>query len=54
MNDELTELQEQLDQILMKMDKTLKDEVLIPSIYTGVKDFYEQKYANDAMNIQND
>lgn len=36
------------------MDKTLKEKVLIPSIYVGVKDYFEQKYALDAMNIQND
>lgn len=37
----------------MKLDKTIKDKVVIPSIYFGVKDFYDQKYKLDAMDIQN-
>lgn len=37
----------------MKLDKALKDKVVIPSIYFGVKDFYDQKYKFDAMEIQN-
>ena len=52
-NDQLTELQEKLDHNLMKLDKTIKDKVVIPSIYFGVKDFYDQKYKHDPMEIQN-
>ena len=36
----------------MKLDKCIKDRVLIPSIYFGVKDFYDNKYKFDAMEVQ--
>ena len=51
-NDQQTEMQEKLDHNLMKLDKSIKERVLIPSIYFGVKDFYDQKYKYDAMEIQ--
>lgn len=35
----------------MKLDKSIKDRVLIPSIYFGVKDFYDNKYKFAAMDI---
>ena len=41
-NDEQTDIQEKMDHNLMKLDKTIKDKVVIPSIYFGVKDFYEK------------
>ena len=51
--DPSTEIQDKLDHNLMKLDKTIKDKVVIPSIYFGVKDFVDQKYKLDAMDIQN-
>ena len=43
---------DKLDQNLIKLDKTVKDRVLIPSIYQGVYEFTELKYKNDAIDVQ--
>ena len=51
-NDQFTELQETLDQNLMRLDKSVKDRILAPSIYIGVKEFYLNKHNKEAMNIQ--
>lgn len=49
--DHFTEIQETLDQNLMRLDKAIKDRILAPSIYVGVKDFYVSKYKYEAMEI---
>lgn len=49
--DQLTEMMEKLDHDLMKLDKSVKSRVLIPSIYTGVKDFEETRYKYDAIQV---
>ena len=36
----------------MRLDKVLKDKILEPSIYVGVKDFFDAKLKYDAMDIQ--
>lgn len=36
----------------MKLDKSTTDRNLITSVYSFVKDFYNQKYKHDAMMIQ--
>ena len=36
----------------MKLDKAVKDRVLLPSIYQGVQEFTELKYKNDAIDVQ--
>lgn len=51
-NDHFTEIQEKLDHNLMRLDKSIKDRILEPEIYIGVKDFYMNKYKYEAMEIQ--
>lgn len=36
----------------MNLDKMTTDRNLISSVYSFVKDFYNQKYKHDAMHIQ--
>lgn len=36
----------------MRLDKVLKDKILEPTIFVGVKDFYDTKLKYDAMDIQ--
>ena len=50
-NDYFTEMQEKLDHNLMRLDKSIKDRILEPQIYIGVKDYYINKYKYEAMDI---
>jgi len=38
-----------LDQWLMKLDKVIKDRILISSVYIGVREFHKSKFKNDAI-----
>lgn len=36
---------------MMRLDKAVKNNVLLPSIYIGVQDFFEKKHTQDATSI---
>ena len=51
-NDRQIEMKEKIDHTMMKLEKAVKDNVLLPSIYIGVQDFFEKKYTLDAISVQ--
>ena len=47
-------MKEKIDHTMMRLDQAVKDTVLIPSVYIGVQDFFEKKYTQDAISVQNE
>ena len=43
-DDQFVQEQEKLDQLLIKLNKTVKERALSPVIFKAVQDFYQSRY----------